>query len=333
MKKYSAVVVGCGKVGATFEMDTGLIKPASHAAALAAHPEVELVALVDPDAGLRARAGEYYQVATYADVETCLSEIKPDIMVIATPPPTHEALLARALTYGTKAIVCEKPVADSLAAAARMIEAVEKGSALVIVNHQRRFFPLFEEARAKIAAGELGRIQHITAYYSNGLLNNGTHTLDAITFLTGDTATWAIGVANEKNTAAPFGRNIDGMVGYESGMIATLQSLDNDSFGIHDFRIYGTTGVLTIGQYGYAFAYTPVRESVTFSGVKEPKWDEATTVLDVRSMLAGTIEHVVACLKGTELPRSTLTDGYRTMQVLAALERSADEDGTRITIS
>lgn len=331
-KKYTAVVLGCGKVGATFEMDSGLIKPASHAAAFVANPRTELVALVDADPVALKRAGYYYKVATYTDARACLEKLKPDIVVIATPPATHEEIFLLALELNIPAIVCEKPVSDSLESAERMMARAKESQSVVVVNHQRRFFPLFGEVRRKIASGELGRVQQISAYYSNGLFNNGTHTVDAIQFLLDDTAVWAIGMENQLNKTAPFGVNIDGMLGFKKGTIVTLQSLDNSGYGAHDFVIYGTTGGMTIRQYGFHLELLEVKDGVTFAGMKELDWEGAQKKIERRSQLQGTAAHVVECLDGKTQSESTLEDGYRTMQALDALVQSAAEEGKRIII-
>jgi len=331
-KKYTAVVLGCGKVGATFEIDSGLVKPASHAAALVANPRTELVALVDADPVALKRAGDYYKVETYTDARDCLEKYKPDIVVIATPPTTHEEMFSLALELKISAIVCEKPVSDSLESAERMITLAKESESVVIVNHQRRFFPLFREVREKIARGELGRVQQISAYYSNGLFNNGTHTIDAIQFLLDDTAVWALGVENKLNKTAPFGANIDGMLGFKKGTVVTLQSLDNSEYGAHDFVIYGTKGAITIRQYGFRFESLEVKDGVTFAGVKELDWGSASITTDRRSQLEGTIAHLVECLDGKATSQSTLKDGHHTMQALNALVQSATEGGRRIII-
>lgn len=331
-KKYTAVVLGCGKVGATFEMDSGLIKPASHAAAFVANPRTELIALVDADSVALKRAGDYYKVATYTDARACLEKLKPDIVVIATPPSTHEEYLLLALELNIPAVICEKPVSDSLESAERMRAQATETKSIIVVNHQRRFFPLFREAREKIRSGALGRIQQVTAYYSNGLLNNGGHTVDALNFLLDDTAVWAMGVENKLNTAAPFGANIDGLVGFSNGTVVALQSLDNDSYGAHDFQIFGTQGALVIRQYGFRFEWLLPKDGVTFAGVKELDWENATTTVERRSQLQGTTAHVVECLDGKTQSESTLEDGYRTMQVLDALVQSAAEGGKRVII-
>lgn len=332
-KKYTGVVIGCGRIGATYEIDSGLIQPASHASALAANPRTQLVALVDPDAGALAKAGEYYGVETSTDARATLEKHRPDIAVIATPPGTHEALLALALELKIPAIICEKPLSDSLESAGRMRALAEKSDSIVVLNYQRRFFPRFKEARDKIAKGALGRIQQVSCYYSNGLLNNGSHTVDALSFLLDDTAQWALGVQNELNAAAPFGTNIDGLIGFSRGTVASLQSLDNNAWGAHDFQLLGTKGALVIRQYGFRFDWLPIRDGVTFAGMNELDWENAETSFEKHSMLEATLAHAVGRLDGIDEPQSTLSDGYRTMQVLAALVESAEAGGKKIALS
>ena len=189
------------------------------------------------------------------------------------------------------------------------------------------------EGREKIAAGALGDIQQITAYYANGLLNNGTHIADALQFLLDDKAAWASGIHNTQNTAAPFGgKNVDGLVGFSKGAVAALQSLDSGSFGIHELRMLGKKGALFIGQNGLRFEWVPVRDGVTFAGVRELDWEGAEAHYDDRSMLACTLVHVIDCLDGAAAPESTLQGGYHTMQILDALLRSAEQSGQKISI-
>lgn len=332
MDTYRALVIGCGKIGATFEIDSGLFKPASHAAAIKANARMELVGLVDPDAAALARATEHYQVPGFADAKTAIEQTHPDVVVISTPPSTHEEYLSLATQAKARAVICEKPVSDSLESAERMIVATKAADTIVLINHQRRFFSRFVALREKIAAGGLGRIQQISTHYSNGLTNNGTHTIDAVQFLLDDHAVWAIGKENSLNTTAPFGTNIDGMLGFSRGAVMTLQSLDNAEFGAHDFVIIGTKGAVVIRQYGFSFEEVAVKEGVTFSGVKELNWGSAAQHVEPHSMLVGTYAHLVACLDGLESPRSTLEDGRMVMQTLEALIKSAKAGGMSVTI-
>lgn len=330
---YRTVVIGCGNIGASNEMDSGLMKPASHAAAFASNPRTTLAGVVDENAAARSRAAAYYTVPAYKDAGAALAELAPDVVVIATPPSSHEALLEAALRSGARAVVCEKPVSDSLESAERMAALAARSPQPVIVNHQRRFMPLFANIRDIVARGELGRVQQVSAYYTNGLFNNGSHSVDSISFLLGESPSWAMGATNDRNKTALFGPNVDGMLGFASGAVATLQSLDASAYGAHEFVLYGTKGAMTIRKWGYEAQIVPVKDGVTFSGVPELDWTGAVTTQDRRSMLADMVEHVADVLDGKTRPQSTLADGVDTMRALDALVRSAAQGSVRIPIT
>lgn len=328
---YKAIVIGCGKVGATFEMDSGLIKPASHAAAFKANPKTELAGLVDPDERARARATDYYQVPGFKDAREAIESVKPDIVAVSTPPSTHEEYVSLCVGLNVPLIICEKPVADTLEKAQRMIDKAKSSQSKIIVNHQRRFFPLYKEARERIAGGDLGRIQQVSAYYSNGFFNNGTHAIDAIRFLLDDDAAWAVGVENPLNKTAPFGTNIDAMIGFRKGAVVAMQSFDNAHYSPHEIRIMGEKGAILIPHHGFVFEYVPVRDGVTFAGMRELDWEGGEAKTERRSMLEGTVAHALECLEGAAVG-SSLEDGYKTMQALEAVARSAKGGGSKVTI-
>ena len=144
---------------------------------------------------------------------------------------------------------------------------------------------------------------------------------------------WAIGVENEHNTTAPFGPNIDGMLGFTKGAVAMLQSFDNNDYSPHEYSIFGTRGAILIRHHGFRFEYVPVREAVTFSAMNELDWMNADVQLDRRSMLAGTVAHAVDCLDEAATSGSTIEDGYRTMEVLNALVESAAAGGKKISLA
>lgn len=328
---YKAVVIGCGNVGARWGTELNRPQPASHAAALKANPRTELVGLVDQDPVQLKKVGEFYGVPTYADAAEALAALKPDLVVVATPPSTHEALFKVAVDAGVRLVICEKPLSDTLEAAKRMADMSKASSVLAMVNHQRRYAPLFRDAKTRIKAGELGDIQQVSAYYTNGLLNNGTHTIDTLRFLLQDEVAWVIGIKNENNVAAPAGGlNIDGLIGFTKGTAVTLQSLNNDAYIAHDFSFYGSKGLLEIHKYGFRFEWTPAN-IVTLPGVLELDWDSTSVSVETGSMIAATTAHAVECLDGTS-PEGTIEDGYKTMQVLEALLLSARQGGVKISI-
>jgi predicted dehydrogenase len=122
-----------------------------HASLVAAHPEAELVALADPMPAAREFA-EAIGVGYYVDYLQMLDETRPDGAIIALPNDLHVPAALACIERSIAALV-EKPVADTLEAAGRLVEASEKHEVPVLVGHHRRHSPDIGEARRIVASG------------------------------------------------------------------------------------------------------------------------------------------------------------------------------------
>ncbi len=90
-------------------------------------------------------------------------------------------------------ILCEKPIATTLADAERMIKATAANNVLLSIEHTRRWSPNFHAARELIRSGELGTLRVVTAnMYSRRsmLFRNGTHTVDLLCFFAESDPEW-----------------------------------------------------------------------------------------------------------------------------------------------
>lgn len=87
-----------------------------------------------------------------------------DIVDVCTPGDSHERIVAAAAAAG-KAILCEKPLANSLAEAERMLAAVERAGVAHMVCHNYRRAPAVALAKSLLAEGRLGRIHHYRGTY------------------------------------------------------------------------------------------------------------------------------------------------------------------------
>jgi predicted dehydrogenase len=92
-----------------------------------------------------------------------------DVVHIATPNHLHEPLALKALAAG-KHVVCEKPVALDGAGAQRIADAAAASGLVVTVPFVYRFHPIIREARARVAAGELGRLLLLHGHYQQDWL-------------------------------------------------------------------------------------------------------------------------------------------------------------------
>lgn len=259
---YRVVIIGCGKVGVLYEGEVRRPKPASHAGYVVANSQTKLVALVDTSLVALKKASKLFpHVNTYTSVRECLEKEHPDIVVIATPPDSRLALIQQCIQQGVQAIICEKPFASTTTEARAIATMVKKSNIVFVLNYPRRFAPLFTRVRSEIASGKLGAIQQVTCYYSNGLYNNGGHLIDTLSYLLGETmkVVWA-----QRNTRAayPVGDPcVDAVLETKKGTRITLQSLDQDAYGIFDIRVLGTRGERVFTDYGATLTESAVHTS------------------------------------------------------------------------
>jgi predicted dehydrogenase len=87
-----------------------------------------------------------------------------DLVDISTTGDTHCQMALAAAAAG-KHIICEKPLANTLPEAQKMLEAVEKAKVRHLVMHNYRRVPAVTLAKKLIAAGKLGKIYHWRARY------------------------------------------------------------------------------------------------------------------------------------------------------------------------
>jgi 1,5-anhydro-D-fructose reductase (1,5-anhydro-D-mannitol-forming) len=93
----------------------------------------------------------------YASIAELLDRARPDVVIVATPPDVHVDPCLRALEAGCH-VFCEKPLAQSVAEADRIIAAARSARRLVAVNHEFREHPIFRAVRDEVASGRHGRL-------------------------------------------------------------------------------------------------------------------------------------------------------------------------------
>lgn len=136
-------IVGCGKIAI------------NHVRALQELPGVEVGAVSDSDAARAADfAREFGVPNSFTDLDELLSS-GLDAVTVCTPHPVHELVVLAAARHGVH-VLCEKPMAVTLAEADRMIAATDAAGVRFGVLFQRRFWPAAERITAALADGRLG---------------------------------------------------------------------------------------------------------------------------------------------------------------------------------
>jgi predicted dehydrogenase len=160
--------------------------------------------------GVRAAAERQGWTSWETDWKRLVARDDIDLVDICTPGGGHPGIAVAALAAG-KHVLCEKPLANSLAEAETMAEAAERARAAhgarTAVGFNYRRVPAISLARQLIDEGRLGRIRHLRAQYlqdwladpeapltwrlqaeqaGSGVLGDlGAHAIDLAQYLTG----------------------------------------------------------------------------------------------------------------------------------------------------
>lgn len=114
-----------------------------------------------------------------------LAKCRPDGVIISSTAPGHAPSVILAANAGAKYILCEKPLAQSIAQCDEMIRVCESSGAVLGVNHQMRFMEQYTLVKEMVNSPEFGGLQSINVAASNfGLAMNGCHYFEMFRFMT-----------------------------------------------------------------------------------------------------------------------------------------------------
>lgn len=268
MKEYRAAIMGCGR------MSRG------HAAAYKTL-DIPIVAAADISAEALDRAREDYGAKqTYKDYRKMLDEVKPDLVSVVTAELLHCEMVVAAAKSGVKGIVCEKPMAMSLAEGQQMIDACRASGSKLTISHQRYYNPQYTRARELIAQGAIGKVRFIEAIgMAPSIHTDGTHTIHMLMSLLGDPkVSYLIGQIDGNSDYQYFGHRCDhggnAFLTFDNGCYAHLTwglhtygqqgrlhpLWDFDRYNYHAFVVHGETGRLELDgdlRYGKSDSGAP----------------------------------------------------------------------------
>jgi predicted dehydrogenase len=114
-----------------------------------------------PDA-LHLLRSRYPDVILTTNADDVLLDASVDAVIVATPTSTHAALTTRALEAG-KHVLCEKPLASTVAECDEVIEAAEQAERVLMVGHTFIYNPAVRRMKEFVDGGELGAIRYCHA--------------------------------------------------------------------------------------------------------------------------------------------------------------------------
>lgn len=142
---------------------TGMIGAVHRRAALLAGARICGVAGSSPD---RARevANSWNVARAYRDIEEVIADPQVQVVHVCTPNHLHRPM-AQAVLEAGKHVICEKPLATTLADAQALAALAASRGLVATIPFVYRYHPVVREARARIAQGELGPLHLIHGSY------------------------------------------------------------------------------------------------------------------------------------------------------------------------
>jgi predicted dehydrogenase len=177
------LLIGCGNIGALYDLNNDQVL--TYARALSRKETID-VTVYDQQQQLQQQVAERYHFKTITD-PLSIHFSTYDIVCIATPTTTHFAFLQKALNAQVPVIICEKPVTYNSEELSALETSYNEGNSRVLINYIRRFQPAYEELRNEVTRlQQREKITSVRINYKRGLINNASHALDLIRFLTGN---------------------------------------------------------------------------------------------------------------------------------------------------
>lgn len=173
--KVKAHIIGCGSMG-------------RHIAQVITSVEGwEIVSVFDKDSEMVSRiANQLNKQFEVISIESFLKGIgNDDLLIIATTANSHFEITEAALKLGIKKIFLEKPVCVSINDANTLIKLQKERSALVYVDHLRRWTPTAESINRLIQSGSIGKMVSIHYVFGRaGFAMIGSHIFDYFRMIT-----------------------------------------------------------------------------------------------------------------------------------------------------
>jgi predicted dehydrogenase len=273
-----------------------------------------------------------------ASIEDLLNDADLDAVAVATDVPSHPELAVRTLEAGKHCFV-EKPMAQSVAEAERVLVAAEASGRTLMAGHLLEYHPGVEKLKEIADSGDLGDIHYIYSNRlnlgklradENALWSLGAHDVSVVLRLAGDEEPSEIQAMGESYMRAGIEDVVFCYLRFPSGLAAHLHLSWLDPHKDRRFTVVGSKRMatfddmeierkVTVYDKGFDQDFKSYGEYIARSG------DIWSPRVSNEEPLRIECSHFIECVREGKRPRSDGASGLRVVRVLDALQRSLEE--------
>ena len=299
------------------------------------------VAAFDTDATRLEQVGAALGIAT-VPVLAGGASLKPDGVLVCTPPNEHVPVALEALAWGSHLFI-EKPLAPTTAAVGRLLEEAEARGHRILVGSNLRFFKPLRRVKDLVEEGRIGRVLAVRAqigFYlpswkpgtdyrqtyrghaaeGGGILLDAIHEFDYLRWLFGEVCE-VVGTVERLSTLQIDAEDYaEVTLRFVSGVIAQLHLDYLQRSYRRNCEVIGERGVI-VWDY--------IERRVTLHTEEPDRWQGFGEPIDYNhnEMFVEEMAHFVRCLEGQEQPVVDGRDALRTLRVIEAAKASAQGQG------
>ena len=329
--------IGWGLIGASTIAREWMI------GAIRAQPEGEVAAVLSSDAERGKRFAEENGIArSYTRLEDILADPAVDAVYVSTTNELH-CPQTLAAAKAKKHVLCEKPLALTVADAKRMVEACREAGVVMGTNHHLRNAATHRAMREAIKAGRIGRPVAARVFHAVYLpphlqgwridkpeagggvvLDITVHDADTLRFVLDDEPVEVTALGQSAGLARTgLEDGSMAVVRFRSGLLAQLHDAFTVRFAGTGFEVHGSEGSLTARD---VMTQRPI-------GEVQLRTEAGTETLPVEheNLYERALRRFHAAIRGEDQPAATGEDGVRSLALAVALQRSARE-GRRVAL-
>jgi predicted dehydrogenase len=303
-----------------------------------------LVAVVSGDAAkARTIAAQYgidaKSVYDYKTFDRLRDDANVELVYIALPNGLHAEFTVRAAHAG-KHVLCEKPMANTVAECQQMIDACERAGKKLMIAYRMQYEPYNREAIRMARAGALGKLKGFSAMNGQtqgdprqwrlkkslagggALVDVGIYCLNAARYLSGEEPIEVAALQHSTPNDPRFAEveeQVDFVLRFPSGLMASCTT----SYGYHNAKRYRLVGESAFVELDPAFPYRGQSMRVGRKADAATGESLQTLVLAAKNQFALEMDHMAERLRSGQKPHTPGEEGMQDMKLIAAIYQAA----------
>jgi len=304
------------------------------------------VALVSGDRAKALKIARQYDipesaVLDYKDYDKLATMPEVQGVYIALPNSMHAEYTIRAARAG-KHVLCEKPMANSVAECQRMIDACKQAKRKLMIAYRRQYAPVERALVKMIREKKLGELREFVSVNSQHMADPrhwrlkralagggplpdvGLYCINEARFLSGEEPVEVIGHTWSTPGDARFKEveeSCQFTLRFPSGFVATC-STGYSSHKSQMFRLNGTTAYAEMNP-AYAYSGNKLRISRVEGGKEAGREQTAEIQVEEENQFAKELDHFAQCVRQDRQPHTPGEEGLQDQRIIEAIYASA----------